>query len=1028
MMSFFNASKTWTDSPKSMRAKEIYDAEEFYLSLKTDRMFVILMSIQFLAGIAAAIWISPMAWNGTSSYVNPHVWLALFLGAAVNGFPILLTFLRPGQSITRHAVAIGQMLTSALLIHLTGGRIETHFHVFGSLAFLAYYRDYRVLITGSIVVALDHFLRGIYWPQSAYGLASVSSWRWLEHTGWVVFEVIFLNLAISQRLAGLRKTTMQQAELESTNDNFEQKVTERTAALRLSEERFRGLSKSSPVGIIQTDQEGNCIYANDRLLALAGVTLENALGHGWTKSIHPADKAQLYSQWSTAAQTGTDVSADFRLVLPSGEERWVHTQTTAFRIGDGSPGGFIGTVEDITERKRIGEELRKTKEQAEQASRAKSDFLAVMSHEIRTPLNGVLGMLGLLSDGELNSQQRELVETARMSSQSLLTIITEILDFTKIEAGKLTLEPIPFQLQHAVEDVGSMFAAATDQKGIELITRYDPKAPRYFIGDVGRLRQILINLVSNAVKFTEEGCVSIEVKCVNQSVKEALLHFSVTDTGIGISPNRHAQIFESFTQADASTTRKFGGTGLGLTITKRLVEMMGGSIGLESHPGVGSTFWFILTLPLDDVLQQKASAPVNVRKSHVLIVEDNEIVTMAIKEQLDSWGIRNSVSNSYHEALTMLHMAAGERDYFDLMLIDHSLPQGDPAEFTRKIQEAPSLRNPHLILLTSVTKNEDPEVLRKMGFSAQIMKPVRPSQLLEILISVYSEIEMQKGSPGFIAAKPPKQRRFSKGVEKKFHARVLVAEDNMVNQRVAQLLLEKLGCSVDIAANGKEAVEMLNLFPYNLVFMDCEMPEMDGLEATLMIRQQGNRVPVVAMTARALQGDRDACLRAGMDDYISKPIGVVDLERALSTWAKQTEDEPSPGETIAGGLEAVMQQDDSITLRLQQLRQLVKPDAFSSIVDVFLESSFKYIAELESALTDREPERIQREAHALKGACLNLGAQKMAQLCIRIEEIGAKNQLDGVQELISDLKREALRLRPLLEKEKSGPPAIEQTA
>lgn len=659
--------------------------------------------------------------------------------------------------------------------------------------------------------------------------------------------------------------------------------------LSTSENRYHQLFQRSLAAIYRTTLDGKVLDCNEACAkALGYESAAEIIGMQATVLyFNPADRDFLVA---TLKDSGQISNWEVQFKSKQGTSIWILLSAYLVHDDPQNTTTIEGTFVDISARKEAERYLKQMRDLAEAANRSKSDFLASMSHEIRTPMNGVIGMAGLLLDTELSPEQREYGVTLRNSAESLLVIINDILDFSKIEAGKMTIEPISFDLVVAVDETTELFSVRAHEKNLELIIRYDPALPNRFIGDPGRIRQVLINLMGNAIKFTSHGHVFLNVELVKRVSSTAAVRFGVEDTGIGIPTEKLDAIFEKFTQADASTTRNFGGTGLGLSICKHLVELMGGEMQVESAAGKGSKFSFTLPLELDESVPLAPNHDGEISTIRLLYVDDNAVNRFVIGEQMNNWKIRYTCCGSALEALALAHAAHDSGDPYNMLIADHEMPGMDGFALAQKIKAEPDLSQTLLVMMSSRGRRGDAKLAQQAGFAAYLGKPAQPALLLDVLKATWSRYK--HCGPNFPlvtrftlseAAQSAVDRRAPNLAGPK--SRILVVEDNPVNQRVALGLLERLGYRVDVAGNGKEAVAMLEAMPYDVIFMDCYMPIMDGFDAAAEIRRReaGNSHSIIiAMTANALQSDRERCLAAGMDDYISKPISKSALRDLLN--------------------------------------------------------------------------------------------------------------------------------------------------
>jgi PAS domain S-box-containing protein len=1182
------------------RTEEFFKEHQQAVFRRTDRMFLVLMTIQWQAGITAAYWISPKAWAGQTGHAQPHILAALFLGGAISVLPIILALTRPGEALTRYTIAVSQMLMGALLIHLSGGRIETHFHVFGSLAFLSFYRDWRVLVPAIVVVAADHLLRGVFWPESIYGVLTVSGWRWLEHTGWMIFEGVFLVLVclrsktemweIASRTAeshianeslDLELTKRKKAEeaLRIGRDDLEVRVQERTAelrseiaertrsekvraaayriseaassaenlqalfrsiheivsglisidgffiaqyertsdvltfpyfvdrydevpaprlagkgltgyvlrtgqplhapsrvidelinegkaelvgtppvdwigvplktkddttgvlvvqsytegvtfkeedkdllvffsmqaamaidhkraeeALRQSEEGYKQIVNDASDLIYRADAGGHFTFCNPTAARIMKCPETALIGRHYLELISPdhrPDAARFYGKQFKHRVPSTYF--EFPTVTCEASEIWLGQSVQIIIEGDQIT-GFQAVARDITERKRAEEELQRAKGAAEAANRSKSEFLANMSHEIRTPMNGVIGMTELALETDLTREQREYLNLVRDSAHSLLTVINDILDFSKIEAGKLDFDNIDFSLRDSIGETMKSVSVRAHEKLLELVCRVPHDVPDALIGDPGRLRQIIVNLVGNAIKFTERGEVVMNIDTEFQDNDEVFLHFAVTDTGIGIPSEKQKVIFDAFAQADGSTTRKYGGSGLGLAITSQLVEALGGRIGVESEVGSGSTFHFTVRLSLQQNPAKPADVvPVGMEGLRVLVVDDNATNRRILFETLTHWGMKPTCVEGGRLAVSESKRATRAGEPYALTLLDGCMPEMDGFEVAQELKETPELTNTTIMMLTSSGQRGEAARCREMGVAAYLTKPITQSSLFDAIVNVLKS----PSAPTNITAKLVTRDTLR---ESKRSLRILLAEDSQVNQILAVTLLQKQGHSVQVVENGKEAFVAADAGCFDVILMDVQMPEMDGFEATAAIRDHesrtGGHIPIIALTAHAMKGDRERCLDTGMDGYVSKPIRAEELLQAI--------DELVPAARLAP-----RRSDDNMIDRVLDRAAVLSQfggdlELLQKVVALFLEDGRALMCGIRDSIAGRDSYALEQAAHKLKGSVANFHASDAVDAALRLEVIGHARDFAGATLALTILEREMQELEPAL--------------
>ncbi len=698
-----------------------------------------------------------------------------------------------------------------------------------------------------------------------------------------------------------------------------------------------------------------------------------------------------------------------RIIDRDGRESWASVTKVPLYNKAGTVTGIIGISRDVTKLKEAESALEHARDAALEHARIKSEFLANMSHEIRTPMNAITGMTDLLSDTELDEEQREFVDTIHSSTDTLLGIINDILDYSKLEAGKLSVETLDFDLREVVEDTAEMLAQRAQSKKVELVHSIDDGVPTALRGDPRRVRQVLSNLVTNAVKFTEKGEVVIRVSRQNETERDVGIHISITDSGIGMSSKTLPLIFRSFTQADGSTTRKYGGTGLGLAISKQLVEMMRGQIGVESTLGKGSTFWFDLTFEKQaHAAAEDADLP-DFHNLRVLVVDDNATSRHTLQHQLERWRFRSAIATDAADALTQLRAAAAENDPYAIVLLDMQMPGMDGLTLASAIKNEPTLARTRTIILAPFGQRLDHELMEESGVSQCVIKPAKRSRLLDALVS--STDATFTTAPHVTARETIPAVRPNPAAKS---LRILLAEDNAVNQKLALRQLHKLGYEAEAVSNGAEVLQEFERSSYDVILMDCQMPEMDGYEVTRKIREFEKQNParptpayIIAITAHALEGDREHCLSAGMNDYLTKPLHIAHLEAALTRALRRR-----PGPMVsAAALDPVC------IAGLKELREPGQPDPLVELAELFNRESETCMQRVEGASAQRDANTAARAAHSLKGSASNLGAHRLASLCAAMEESAKNHDWSALSGQLTETKTELARVREALQHE-----------
>jgi len=785
-------------------------------------------------------------------------------------------------------------------------------------------------------------------------------------------------------------------------------VTEREKAeTALEHERYllHALMDNLPHNIYFKDTQSRFIRINramSRYFDLKGVS--DALGKTDCDFFTGEHAQQAMADEQEIIRSGQPIlDKEEKETWSDGHITWVSTSKLPLRSPNGEIIGTFGISRDITDRKLAAEQLQAAKEAAEVASRAKSDFLATMSHEIRTPMNGIIGMLDLLLNAGPTPQQRVYLDLASQSAETLLRLLNDILDFSKIEAGKFELEMVAFALRDTLGDTLHTLAGRATEKGLELTYRIPPDVPDGLVGDPGRLCQVIINLTGNAIKFTEEGEIVVEVQTDALLDSDVRLHFTVRDTGLGIPPEKQRVIFESFRQADSSMTRRYGGTGLGLAISSHLVELMQGRMWVESEVGEGSVFHFVALFSLhEDVPVEPAAELETLSGLRVLVVDDNGTNRLILEEMLNNWGMKPTAVDSGQAALIEMGKAVGVGEPFRLALLDVMMPQMDGFALAEQIRKNPGLSETPLIMLSSAGSPGSNARCRQLGIDHCLIKPVKQSELLDSIIAVLRVATADEVTPQAADRERPDNVQ---------SLRILLAEDGLVNQKVAVSLLEQRGHRVTVANNGREALAALDREAFDVVLMDVQMPTMDGFEATGIIRRKEEisdaHMPIIAMTAHAMKGDRERCLEAGMDGYIPKPIRAKNLYETVEGTIAGLRGSQAEGDGI---------KDEEETIDRNQVLELTggSVETLKEVVELFSVECSKLMKRIRDAITNQDPSELQRAAHTLKGSVQVFGGKRTAAAALRLETMGRGENLDGAEEAWSALVSEIERLMPML--------------
>lgn len=985
-------------SPITDEGEKIFRARLDALRSKHSHLFCYLLALEAIVGILVARFIAPTEWREHPGIEHGSLPLAM-VAACLAGWAGYQAYKFSAARSTRHLIAVVQIVFSILFIHLSAGRIEMHFHLFVSLALLAFYADTKVLWTATCLAVMDHIVRALFWPESIFGEGSAGVGRALEHIAWLLVLTVFLWAAARQRRRDILNSSRQEASVRSLHHLVEQEKVE----LELAHRKIKGAEERYALAFTATndilwdwDIWSGHVDVSDHYYErfLVPRSAGSSVYDQWVSLIHPDERERVVRSLGDVIANGKDYWEEEFRFRKGDAYAYVVDRARVIRNSSGSAVRMVGAMQDISARKEIENTLALARQVAEDASIAKSEFLANMSHEIRTPMNGIIGMTDLLLEVENDPEKRDNLLTIEHSAGALLHIINDILDFSKIEARKLDFDQVEFNLRSVVEEAARAVSLAAHKKGVELVCDMEFDMPTWVVGDPGRLRQVLLNLLNNAIKFTPQGEVALMVACESLDPEHATIQFSIRDTGTGIPAHKLKAIFDPFTQVDGSSRRKHGGTGLGLTISNSLVQMMGGTIAVTSELGKGSTFCFSARFPISQSQDKgRLSAPLPLAGSSVLLVDDNPTNRAIVVKMLERSDARVVPCAGAVEALDALRVAKEEQRAFDILLTDRNMPGMDGFQLVERIRAIEPLC-PAIVMLTSDDQKKDSARCRALGIERYLLKPIRAAELQEAMCLALGKHHQRSTLQNSETANAGRLKTSRLGEQQ----RVLVVEDNIVNQKLVAKILTKAGHEVVIASNGLAAITEYSSRKFDLILMDVQLPDMDGFQATTQIRRldtaAGTHTRIVALTAHALQGDKEKCLQNGMDEYLAKPIRPQQLLALVGECKQQTSAQKAEG--------------DHTRFDRKVLDQFTQGDASleRELIGLCEEHLPIFMTEIEDGIKLGDMEQVKRGTHSLRGSLAVFGAQGAIRAAEQMERAASNCDQGALASHLAHLRDE----------------------